>query len=352
MKKGSEYPDATRKKLVGEFLRNADKFLKSGEYDQALSEVEKGLELEPGNFYAQAYRDRITALREKHSRPGVTRSSPPPAAQAARTGLASAPPPPATHEGSELTEITGARVEEVPAGESELPDNREITELRDQIARDRATHETETQRQAEQFARNALEEELRQREEREQLKAAEQQAVAEAVAGVRAEAISDIVARAKEEFGKLISGGDAESAFRQIARIMIIDPDNPGLEALAEQLEAVTLASVKAAAGETKPVQRETALQSFGKLLRSAWGEGTPNDTQAEALAAARTRFAITAEEEKTLLTGIQKGIITEAMKDAYRGGDPDPETRAFLETLTRELSPGKADAGRGPATK
>jgi len=61
-----EYPDASRKKLVGELLKNTDKLLKIGDYEQALSEVEKSLELEPGNFYAQAYKERITALREKY----------------------------------------------------------------------------------------------------------------------------------------------------------------------------------------------------------------------------------------------------------------------------------------------
>jgi NAD(P)-dependent dehydrogenase (short-subunit alcohol dehydrogenase family) len=47
---------------VGEYLRNADRLLKSGEYESTLTEVEKSLELEPGNFYAQAYKDRINAL--------------------------------------------------------------------------------------------------------------------------------------------------------------------------------------------------------------------------------------------------------------------------------------------------
>ena len=251
-----------------------------------------------------------------------------------------------------MSEITGARIGEVPAGEAPLPDQQDLTELRDQIARDRATHETETQRQTENFARNALKEELRQREETDRLKATEQQAVAEAVAGARADAILEIVARSMDDFGGLLSGGDTEGAFRELARIMIVDPAHADLDALAKKLETATVASVNASAGELKPAPREIVLQWFGKLLRSAWGEGTPNRIQAEALAAARTRFAVTADEGKTLLSGIQREIMTEAMREAYKGGDPDPETKSFLETLSRELSVGDVDAVKTSVTK
>ncbi len=355
MKKGSEHPDSTRKKLVGEYLRNADKLLKSGDYEVALTEVEKSLELEPGNFYAQAYKDRINALREKHAPPGEKPTASPIVSQPARSGLASTPPPvpDATERpGTELTEITGARIEELPAVEPVFEDHGNLTELKDQIARDRATHETETTRQTEVYAIKALEDELRQHEESDRLKAVEAQALAGALAGAAAEALAAVVTGSKEAFGKLLAAGDTEGAYRELSRITIVDPGDAVLGSMRKQLESATRSGVGATAGESKQMPREIALQWFGKLLRSAWGEGTPNRVQAAEVAIARKRLAVSADEEKALLAGIQREIMTEAMRDAYKDGEPDPETKSFLETLARELSVGDLGALTAPPTK
>jgi hypothetical protein len=367
MKKGPEHPDAVRKKLVGEYLRNADRLLKNGDYDQALTEVEKSLELEPGNFYAQAYKERINGLRERHSRTAggiippaagtiVTKPAPPPAPKPA------APEPEEIKPVSALpgeTEPPGPGPDEISAGpvagtgEAPPAGGKDIGEMRQQIERDRATNEDEADRRAEEFARKGLEEELRQREERDRLKTAGQQALADALSGVHDEAVADLVARSKDAFANLLQGGDTEGAFRELSRIAIVDPGHAGLDDLSRRLADATAAS--AASGpptETKTAPKEIMLQWFGKLLRSAWSEGTPNRTQNEILAAAKTRFNIGDAEQKTLLPGIQREIMTEAMREAYREGDPDPETKSFLERLAKELSVTDPDALRAPLTK
>ncbi len=48
-----------QRKSIGEFLRTADKFIKSSEFTKALDEVNKALEIEPKNMYALAYNERI-----------------------------------------------------------------------------------------------------------------------------------------------------------------------------------------------------------------------------------------------------------------------------------------------------
>ncbi|MBI2429877.1 MAG: hypothetical protein HYV29_13990 [Ignavibacteriales bacterium] len=49
----------SQKKMIGELLKNADKHIKSAEWNKALDEVGKALAIEPNNMYALAYKDRI-----------------------------------------------------------------------------------------------------------------------------------------------------------------------------------------------------------------------------------------------------------------------------------------------------
>ena len=52
------------KKIISEYLKAADKFIKSSEYPRALDEVNKALGVEPNNMYALAYNERIKVAME------------------------------------------------------------------------------------------------------------------------------------------------------------------------------------------------------------------------------------------------------------------------------------------------
>ena len=75
-------------------------------------------------------------------------------------------------------------------------------------------------------------------------------------------------------------------------------------------------------------------------------------DAVGETLRAARLRFAVTPEEERGLLAGIQREIAIEAVREAYAGGEPDPETKVHLETLVRALSAGDVGKLRAAITE
>lgn len=49
----------SQKKMIGELLKAADRFIKSADWTKALEEVGKALAIEPNNMYAMAYKDRI-----------------------------------------------------------------------------------------------------------------------------------------------------------------------------------------------------------------------------------------------------------------------------------------------------
>ncbi|MBI3194964.1 MAG: hypothetical protein HYZ34_10955 [Ignavibacteriae bacterium] len=68
--------DGERKKQASELIKNADKLLKSGDAASALEAVEKALQLDPGNLYAQAYRQRINSVLGKTGGEEKTNSPP------------------------------------------------------------------------------------------------------------------------------------------------------------------------------------------------------------------------------------------------------------------------------------
>lgn len=322
-----EYSDASRKKLVGEILKNADKLLKAGDYEQALSEVEKSLELEPGNFYAQAYKERITNLREKH---GDSAAVPSPDSRGAQ------PVDPAIPEAEIITDTPG----EVDLSEDPAPENEvEIANLHEQIARERADLESETLRQAEEMTRKALEEEIHHGATAEKLVGAEREAMSQAIEEGRQQAQTEIISRCEESIARLLGSGDVEGAFNELSRLTIVDPEHGKLPEFNLQIEAATDATVNTSAEEPPKISRETVGVVFGNILKAAWREGTPNAAQAGLVDAARTRLEITPDENRSLMSKVQREVITEAMREAYRDGDPDAEVRSFLDSLTSELS-------------
>src|SRR5262249_35122644 len=52
-------------------LKAADRFMKAGEIDNALVEIDKTIELDPQNFYARAYKERLKNIQKKGGRAGA-----------------------------------------------------------------------------------------------------------------------------------------------------------------------------------------------------------------------------------------------------------------------------------------
>jgi hypothetical protein len=67
LKGGHKLGKDERRKIAGEHLKNADKYIKDGDFDKASEEVDKALIVDPENFYAIAYKDRIYIARQKVS---------------------------------------------------------------------------------------------------------------------------------------------------------------------------------------------------------------------------------------------------------------------------------------------
>ncbi|MFQ5799512.1 MAG: hypothetical protein ACE5H0_12590, partial [Bacteroidota bacterium] len=62
---GGQGAEHDQKQVIGELLKIADGFIKSGDFVRALEEIQKALSIDPRNMYALAYEDRIRFLQEE-----------------------------------------------------------------------------------------------------------------------------------------------------------------------------------------------------------------------------------------------------------------------------------------------
>ena len=65
LRKDTAERDNARKLEAREHLKNAEKFLKAGNFPDAFNEVERTLSIDPKNFYARAYKERISLAKSK-----------------------------------------------------------------------------------------------------------------------------------------------------------------------------------------------------------------------------------------------------------------------------------------------
>lgn len=59
-------PGLPIKEVVARYLRSADLSAKEGRYDDALAEIQRALSIDPQNYYARSFQDRIRAEIQKH----------------------------------------------------------------------------------------------------------------------------------------------------------------------------------------------------------------------------------------------------------------------------------------------
>jgi hypothetical protein len=123
----------SQKKIISEYLKAADRYIKSSEFPKALEEVSKALGVEPNNMYALAYNERINvaleAARKKEEEERLSKqaeeqkkvASPPPKLPEASARAANAPdakPQP--------TQAQGAQ----PAPSAQLPGDDMVTKIK------------------------------------------------------------------------------------------------------------------------------------------------------------------------------------------------------------------------------
>ena len=388
MKSTGQNQESSKKKQAGEHLKSADKYLKQLEFDLALVEVERCLELDPGNFYAHAYKERIISLRSKHQQQAPSLASPPaqklvsaqqPPAPAAipkvekpteRHAAEKKPdaPVPLTQEEArkkfleekrrseedlrKQSEEARRRAEEElrrRAQELEAMHNSETIERRksqeeekrrsddarkNKPAEDeRARIESENRHKAEDAARKKLEEEV-------QIRSTGQQKSKDEAELLR-NAESDARARAKEQklHDYLLESKDqlSEKKFAEavipLLKILTLEPGHSEAQQMLTGLRDFQEQSWAPKIREAESAPRDLILSVYRKAQVLAWKEGTPDAPVSTLLQQLRGKLGIT-DAEHTSLDSTSKLDAYASVLQESSAADDDP----FIVRLRNEL--------------
>jgi hypothetical protein len=163
--------DIAQKHEAAEHLRSADRHLKSGMYDEALKEVELSLQLDPGNFYARAFRERIIAIQKD----GTETPGPSPTMQPSNGERAGAAVTSSTTQKVESVDPPKASEQPAEAKPSQEEARKKFLEEQHKSAEDAKKRAVEERRRIEEeLRRRALEFEVRHKHEQEERRGAEE----------------------------------------------------------------------------------------------------------------------------------------------------------------------------------
>jgi tetratricopeptide (TPR) repeat protein len=290
----------TQKKIISEYLKAADRYIKSAEFPKALDEVKKALEVEPNNMYATAYNERVKvameAARKKEEEERLKKQ-----AEEQKKSLQAETPARAPNAPDAKPQPAPGQTS-FPASGTQLPGDDMITKIK-KDASDAAEKKTDVRI-------DLLKQEF----------TSSQQKSQEDIARLAAEAKSALVA--KEEAEKKLASlqsqqgkGDAgfsgassqaqatallEKLFRKAWEDGIISPDERGLLTIVKNEWGIS-------DGDFTKIENESGASSYIAHLREVWKDGLVTPEEVEALETLRTTLNISAEEHFKLEAQVRK---------------------------------------------
>jgi len=297
----------SQKKIISEYLKAADRYIKSAEFPKALDEVKKALAVEPNNMYATAYNERIKvameAARKKEEEDRLKKQ----AEEQKKSAAAAAPKPAET--AARAANAPDAKPQPVPAAPPppsgvQLPGDDMITKIKKE-ASDAAEKKNDVRV-------DLLKQEFTTSQQQFQEDIARLAAEAKNAVAAKEDAEKKLAAlqsqQGKEDAG---SQGDALHA-RAIALLQklfkkawddgIISPDERGL-----------LTIVKNEGGmsdeDFTKMENESCSLLYIAHLRDVWVDGVVTPEEAETLETLRKTLNISAEEHFKLEAQVRKEI-------------------------------------------
>jgi tetratricopeptide (TPR) repeat protein len=296
----------TQKKIISEYLKAADRYIKSTEFPKALDEVKKALGVEPNNMYATAYNERIKvameAARKKEEEEHLKKQ----AEEQKKSSLAAALNPVETI--ARAANAPDAKPQPAPgqtpppSSGAQLPGDDMITKIK-KDASDAAEKKTDVRI-------DLLKQEF----------TASQQKFQEDITRLAAEAKNALAAKmeAEKKLASLQSQQGKEGAgpasgtvhtqamallgklFQKAWEDGVISPDERGL---------LTIVKTEGEVSDDDFVKMEhgSGAASYSAHLREVWKDGLVTPEEAETLEALRTTLNISAEEHFKLEAQIRK---------------------------------------------
>ena len=281
----------TQKKIISEYLKAADRYIKSAEFPKALDEVKKALGVEPNNMYATAYNERVKvameAARKKEEEERLKKQ-----AEEQKKAAAAGPPKPA-ETAPRAANAPDAKPQSVPAQSpppapgGQLPGDDMITKIKKE-ASDAAEKKTDVRV-------DLLKQEF----------TSSQQKFQDDIARLAAEAKSAIAAKEEAE----------------------------------KKLTALQSLQGKEGSGSTGGALHDRAADLLGKLFKKAWEDGTISPDERGLLTIVKSEGGMSDEDFAKMENESGSSSYISHLRDVWEDGLVTPEEAETLETLRKTLN-------------
>ncbi|MDI6765877.1 MAG: hypothetical protein QME52_03540 [Bacteroidota bacterium] len=352
-KKNSSAEDAARKRQASDMLKNADKLLKAGDFKSALKEIDNALEIDPGNFYARAYKDRILSAKqhgtEKSSEVSISQDE-----EEFKKKLHAEQQ--RIEEETKRNEAERQRAEEelrrraledeTKRSQEEESKKRREEETKKKLDQERQRVEVETRKRIDE-EKQRLQEELRKREEfarqhaeEEALRKAKQEEefIRKEQEKGRQEALNQKVEsyliRSKQHFDSKAY----EESLTEIFKIYSLLPEHLEARQIETLINKEKLPIEEEKLKELKIIPRQSYIEKYKRFLILAWSEGLPSQEEQSLIVELGAALNISPDEHQTIEPSVKSEAYVNAVRKAWQDGTLSPEEVKHLERLRDEL--------------
>lgn len=328
----------SQKKMIGELLKAADRYIKSAEWTKALEEVGKALALEPNNMYAMAYKDRINvsiaeekkkAEEEKvkrlaEERKGTEKAAPekvqepPPAAEAPRT----------EEKRPEPVKQEPAKAEPKPAAPAKDESNVRLDALRQEFAATQAKLQREVAQLTMQLKEAQALKEATEKNLNGQIVALQSEVNAAKQSAGKGDTKETEVLRKEVESLKAKHAQEVESA-REIAKADMLAQ----MAVLQKQLESAK----RSGGAEDASLKHQGELMLKG-MFQKAWQDGNITNDERALLLVVKGAIEMTEAKFGALEADTRGEAYVNALRSVWSDGVVTPEESDFLTTLREKL--------------
>jgi hypothetical protein len=279
-----------QKRAIGEYLKAADRFIKSTEFPKALEEVKKALSVEPNNMYALAYNERIKvameAARKKEEEERFKKIA---------------------EEQKKTTSATGSKTPEAPPRAANAPD------AKPQAVPSQAPPLPSTQVPGDDMITKIKK---------------EAQEAAEKKSDARIEMLKQEFSTSQQKFQEDVAHLAAQAKDAIAAK----EEAEKKLAALQSQLgnERTVMPS-----GETK----ERALALLAKLIQKAWADGVISSDERGLLMVMKDEVGLSDQEFAKMGEENRSSSYIAHLREVWKDGLITPEEAEKLESLRKTLN-------------
>lgn len=335
----------SQKKTIGELLKNADKHIKSAEWNKALEEVNKALAIEPNNMYAMAYKDRInvsiTEEKKKAEEDKVKKISEDqkkPAEAPKEEKKSEAPKEEKKQEEkkaeekktepakAETPKVESPKQEAKPAANAKDDSAARIDALRQEFAATQAKLQREVAQLTMQVKETQALKEATEKTLNGQIIALQQQ-------------LTDIKHNASKADNK-----DTEALKKEIETLKT--KHQKELESAREIVKAENLAQIATMQKEleaSKSLASASTMKAQGELIlkdmfQKAWQDGMISNDERSLLQVLKNAIEMTDQKFNELENIAKNGAYINALRTVWSDGHVTPEESDFLQTLRDKL--------------